>query len=65
MGDHKTFLVRCGEVALKGTNKPYFERLLAERLKFAAKRFPGTEIKREACGESHPNQYTRNSMKTG
>lgn len=47
MADHKTFLVRCGEVALKGTNKPYFERLLAERLKFAAKRFPGTEIKRE------------------
>lgn len=47
MADHKTFLVRCGEVALKGTNKPYFERLLAERLKFAAKRFPGTEVKRE------------------
>ena len=28
-----TFIVRCGEVALKGMNKPYFERMLVERIK--------------------------------
>ena len=27
------FIVRCGEVALKGMNKPYFERMLVERIK--------------------------------
>ena len=26
-------IVRCGEVALKGMNKPYFERMLLERIK--------------------------------
>ena len=26
-------IVRCGEVALKGMNKPYFERMLAERIR--------------------------------
>ncbi len=31
--DLKTFIVRCGEVALKGKNKPYFERVLVERVK--------------------------------
>ncbi|MBQ0005601.1 MAG: tRNA 4-thiouridine(8) synthase ThiI [Clostridiales bacterium] len=29
------YLVRCGEVALKGMNRPYFERILLERLKNA------------------------------
>lgn len=29
------YLVRCGEVALKGMNKPYFERVLLQRLKSA------------------------------
>ena len=24
--EKNTFIVRCGEVALKGMNKPYFER---------------------------------------
>lgn len=27
------YIVRCGEVALKGMNRPYFERILLERLK--------------------------------
>lgn len=27
------FIVRCGEVALNGMNKPYFERMLVERIK--------------------------------
>ncbi len=31
-------IVRCGEVALKGMNKPYFERMLAERIKKQVKR---------------------------
>ena len=29
------YIVRCGEVALKGMNKPYFERVLLERVKNA------------------------------
>ena len=27
------FIVRCGKVALKGMNKPYFERMLLDRIK--------------------------------
>ena len=29
------YIVRCGEVALKGMNRPYFERILLERVKNA------------------------------
>lgn len=32
MEEEKILIVRCGEVALKGMNKPYFERVLAERI---------------------------------
>lgn len=32
MNEEKILIVRCGEVALKGMNKPYFERILAERI---------------------------------
>ena len=28
MNEEKILIVRCGEVALKGMNKPYFERML-------------------------------------
>jgi len=35
------FIVRCGEVALKGMNKPYFERMLLDRIKKLLKRFDG------------------------
>lgn len=31
------YIIRCGEVSLKGMNKPYFERILLERLKKAFK----------------------------
>ncbi len=41
-----TFIVRCGEVALKGMNKPYFERMLLERIKKNLKRFDGVEANR-------------------
>jgi thiamine biosynthesis protein ThiI len=46
-GVHKnTFIVRCGEIALKGQNKPFFERLLAERIKKGTSKFEQIEIKR-------------------
>ncbi len=40
------FIVRCGEVALKGQNKPYFERMLVERIRKRLKKItqPGLEI---------------------
>ena len=31
--EKNTFIVRCGEIALKGMNKPYFERVLLERIR--------------------------------
>ncbi len=40
------FIVRCGEVALKGLNKPYFEKMLADRIKRALKKYEGAEVKR-------------------
>ncbi len=41
------FIVRCGEVALKGMNKPYFERMLVERIKKLLKKFDGVSVKRQ------------------
>ncbi|MDD6298863.1 tRNA uracil 4-sulfurtransferase ThiI, partial [Hornefia butyriciproducens] len=38
--------VRCGEVALKGMNKPYFEKTLAERIRRNLKDYDGVEVKR-------------------
>ena len=40
------FIVRCGEVALKGMNKPYFERMLVERIRKLLKKFDGVSVKR-------------------
>ena len=40
------FIVRCGEVALKGMNKPYFERMLVERIRKLLKKFDGVNVKR-------------------
>ena len=40
------FIVRCGEVALKGMNKPYFERMLLDRIKKLLKRFDGVNAYR-------------------
>ncbi len=39
-------IVRYGEVALKGLNKPYFERMLIERIKRNLKEFDGITVKR-------------------
>ncbi len=47
MNEQHIFIVRCGEVALKGMNKPYFERMLAERIRKLLKRkFDHFEVKR-------------------
>lgn len=37
------YIVRCGEVALKGMNKPYFERVLLQRVKKALEEYEDTE----------------------
>ena len=48
MNEQHIFIVRCGEVALKGMNKPYFERMLAERIRKLLKRkFADFEVKRQ------------------
>lgn len=46
MNERQIFIVRCGEVALKGQNKPYFERMLVERIKRLLKKFGGIQVKR-------------------
>ena len=43
--EKKLYIVRCGEVALKGMNKPYFERILIERLRGALSCFDDAEAK--------------------
>ena len=43
--DKKLYIVRCGEVALKGMNKPYFERILLERVRKAIECYEGAEAK--------------------
>ena len=39
MNEQNIFIVRCGEVALKGMNKPYFEKMLVNRIKKLLKKF--------------------------
>lgn len=46
MNNEHIFIVRCGEVALKGMNKPYFERMLVERIKKLLKKFDGINVRR-------------------
>lgn len=46
MNEQNIFIVRCGEVALKGMNKPYFERMLVDRIKKNLKDFEGTDVRR-------------------
>lgn len=43
--DKELYIVRCGEVALKGMNKPYFERVLLKRLKKKLQDYEGMEAK--------------------
>ena len=46
MNSEHILIVRCGEVALKGTNKPYFERMLLDRIKKLLKKFDGVQAYR-------------------
>jgi len=46
VNERNTLIVRCGEVALKGLNKPYFEKMLVDRIKKVLKEFEGVEVKR-------------------
>ena len=46
MNEKNILIVRCGEVALKGMNKPYFERMLVDRIKNNLKSFQGVDVKR-------------------
>jgi len=48
MNEQNILIVRCGEVALKGMNKPYFEKMLADRIKGNLKEFAGgISVKRQ------------------
>ena len=48
MNEQNILIVRCGEVALKGMNKPYFEKMLADRIKGNLKEFGGgISVKRQ------------------
>jgi len=38
MNEKNILIVRCGEVALKGMNKPYFERMLVEKIRLQIKK---------------------------
>lgn len=46
MNEQNIFIVRCGEVALKGMNKPYFERMLVDRIRKNLKDFEGVDVRR-------------------
>lgn len=46
MNEENILIVRCGEVALKGQNKPYFERMLVDRIKRNLKEFEGVDVRR-------------------
>ncbi|MCL1982912.1 MAG: tRNA 4-thiouridine(8) synthase ThiI [Clostridiales bacterium] len=46
MDDRNIFITRYGEVALKGLNKPYFERVLVEGVRKATRQFGDVEVKR-------------------
>ena len=47
MNDDKILIVRCGEVALKGMNKPYFERILVERIRKNLNNISGAKVSRK------------------
>ena len=46
MNEQNILIVRCGEVALKGMNKPYFERMLADRIRTNLRGCEGVDVKR-------------------
>lgn len=44
--DKNTFIARTGEVALKGMNKPYFEKMLLSRIRNSLKEYEGIDAYR-------------------
>lgn len=46
MNEKNILIVRAGEAALKGQNKPYFEKMLAERIKKLLRKFQGVQVNR-------------------
>ena len=44
--NEKIFIVRCGETALKGQNKSYFERMLVQRIQKQTKALGGIKVER-------------------
>ena len=46
LNEWNIYIVRCGEVALKGMNKPYFEKILVERIRKKLKDISGVEVTR-------------------
>lgn len=43
MNEKNILIVRCGEVALKGMNKPYFERMLVEKIRLQIRKHEKSE----------------------
>lgn len=46
MNERNIFIIRSGEASLKGHNKPYFEKMLAERIRKLLRKFDGVEVRR-------------------
>lgn len=46
MNEQNILIVRYGEVALKGMNKPYFEKTLVERMRKVLRPYEGVEVRR-------------------
>jgi tRNA uracil 4-sulfurtransferase len=46
VNERNIFIVRSGEASLKGHNKPYFEKMLAERIRKLLRKFDGVEVRR-------------------
>jgi len=46
LNERNIFIVRSGEASLKGHNKPYFEKMLAERIRKLLRKFDGVEVRR-------------------
>ncbi len=47
MNEQNIFIVRCGEVALKGMNKPYFERMLVDRIRSNVRGLGNVDVRRQ------------------
>lgn len=45
MDNRNLYIVRCGEVALKGMNKPYFERALLKRVRSVLANYDNVELR--------------------